>query len=578
LGQEGRWADAIESARKKDVPAEEIQHEVNLVLIKSGQLYEETHVHLDVLIRAGVPQQDVAATLVHGCLAREELDRAKTMLMAWAADIPNQSHNAYMWGVYWQHLGESRRALKELDNALARQPSHELARVKIAECYEEQGRLDQALSAFVGLAAQSTHSELARTGLARVLRKMARTDEAREVVEPLASGPQPSTAVCLEMGRIELESGNSDAADRWFALVDPQQFADKDNVVTAAIAAALAGNATRAVRLFTARDEDTNISIGIRDLQSHLFFNPNDRKAAADLERLKQLVPDRSAFAEQITTELKKGVPPLDPAVTAADLYARHCSACHGANGDGNGRAAQHLFPKPRDLRTGRYQLVSTDNLVPSEEDIRLVIERGIPGTSMSPLEGLNEEQLRRLSGEVLRLRRQGIREEFVNLLKMDEEEVDEEEVEWVVEHRTTAGDVAYVPSIGSPDPQAIERGREVYEKQSCHSCHGLDGVGAWDSILVDDRHRPTRARDLVHEPLEGGRAPEAIYRRILLGMPGTPHPASKNLSDRQLIDLVHFCRSLARTPERVLTNHQRARRATGSAYLRALGRSPHGV
>ena len=578
LGQDGRWAKAIASARKKGMPVEQVQHEVNLALIKSGELYEDTEYHLNVLIRAGVPQQDVAAVLVHGCLVREDSDRAKTMLMAWAADTPEQAHNAYMWGVYWRHVGESSRALTELENALTRQPRHDLARAEIARLYEERGQLDQALAAFVALAARSTHSETARIAVARVLRKSARIDQARSVLEPLASGPRPSSAVCVEMGRIELECGNCGEANRWFALVDPQRLAEQDTAVTAAIAAALAGNATRAERLFALMDTDSYVSIGIRDLQSHLFFDAGDTEAAAELERLSQRTLDRSAFAERITAELTENVPPEGFAVTAADLYASHCSACHGANGDGNGRAARHLFPKPRDLRADQFQLVSTDNAVPSEEDIQAVIRHGMPGTSMPPLEDLGEEHQKLLSGEVLRIRRLGMRERFVNLLERDGEEVDEGEVAWVVEHRTTAGAVVRVPLIDSADSPAIERGRELYEKQSCHSCHGRDGVGVWDVTLFDDRHGPTRARDLVHESFKGGHEPEAIYRRILLGMPGTPHPASKNLTDPQLIDLVHFCRSLAGEPKRVLTNYQRASQATGRAYLSALERSTPNV
>ena len=170
-----------------------------------------------------------------------------------------------------------------------------------------------------------------------------------------------------------------------------------------------------------------------------------------------------------------------------------------------------------------------------------------------------------------MRLRRVGMREAFIALMQESGEEVDEEEVDWVVANRTTAGAAVSVPPIGTANPQEIERGRALYEQQTCDSCHGRDGIGVADLRLYDDRCRPTRARDLVHEPFTGGHDPRALYCRILLGMPGTPHPASKNLSDRELTDLVHYCQSLAKEPKRRLTNYQRARQATGSAYLAAL-------
>lgn len=76
---------------------------------------------------------------------------------------------------------------------------------------------------------------------------------------------------------------------------------------------------------------------------------------------------------------------------------------------------------------------------------------------------------------------------------------------------------------------------------------------------LFDEQGRPTPPRDLARDPLKGGDDPESIYLRVVVGMPGTPHPAATNVTEQQLIGLVHFCRSLFREPKRVLTNRERA-------------------
>ena len=60
----------------------------------------------------------------------------------------------------------------------------------------------------------------------------------------------------------------------------------------------------------------------------------------------------------------------------------------------------------------------------------------------------------------------------------------------------------------------------------------------------------------------------EAIYRRIVAGMPGTPHPAVSNLPQEQVIELVDYVLSLAREPPVMLTNHERRILATTPAYL----------
>jgi mono/diheme cytochrome c family protein len=139
----------------------------------------------------------------------------------------------------------------------------------------------------------------------------------------------------------------------------------------------------------------------------------------------------------------------------------------------------------------------------------------------------------------------------------------------------TTPGEVVRVPQIGPADSHAVARGKEIYLSQGCDKCHGLGGVGAWDEPMFDEEGHPTRPRDLVHEPFKGGGEPQSVYLRNFPGMPGTPHPASVTLSARQLIDLVHYCRSLSREPRRLLTNHQRAAYSTSRAYLSAFQEAP---
>ena len=65
------------------------------------------------------------------------------------------------------------------------------------------------------------------------------------------------------------------------------------------------------------------------------------------------------------------------------ELYTNYCAACHGETGDGNGPAARFLYPKPRNFREARFRLVSTVNLMPSDEDIFNVLTRGMPGSAM---------------------------------------------------------------------------------------------------------------------------------------------------------------------------------------------------
>ena len=97
----------------------------------------------------------------------------------------------------------------------------------------------------------------------------------------------------------------------------------------------------------------------------------------------------------------------------APAIYQRQCSTCHGLEGFGDGKAAYLIHPRPRDFSYGKFLLVSTDNRVPSDDDLFNTITRGMPGSAMPPWEHLPEQDRRDLvryvralthRGKVLRL------------------------------------------------------------------------------------------------------------------------------------------------------------------------------
>ena len=120
------------------------------------------------------------------------------------------------------------------------------------------------------------------------------------------------------------------------------------------------------------------------------------------------------------------------------------------------------------------------------------------------------------------------------------------------------------VPAIGPSDANSIARGKDIYFQSGCRHCHGDDGTAATAGSMVDEAGRPTTPRDLVRDPMKGGSQTESLYRRIRLGMPGTPHPASPALLESDLVALVHYCQTLGREPKQHLTNSQRAALAAG--------------
>lgn len=257
-------------------------------------------------------------------------------------------------------------------------------------------------------------------------------------------------------------------------------------------------------------------------------------------------------------TVLEPEQPPVEatpaPVETGTQLFARHCAACHGDRGDGKGIAAAFLFPKPRDLRAGRFRLVSTDNNVPARDDLHAVLIRGMPGSSMPPWAHLSQSEREALVDEIMHLRREGARDSYIQQLKevddLTDEEIESEEVrqeiqEYVADF-TTPGQSTDVPETGAPTAESIARGKEAYAKFACNSCHGESGRGDGVQKMFDDEKLPTSPRDFTLGIFKGEHDPASLYRRIAYGMPGTPMPGSSGMTPEQMADLVHYIRSLS--------------------------------
>jgi DMSO reductase family type II enzyme heme b subunit len=68
---------------------------------------------------------------------------------------------------------------------------------------------------------------------------------------------------------------------------------------------------------------------------------------------------------------------------------------------------------------------------------------------------------------------------------------------------------------------------------------------------MVDDEKMPTRPRDFTLGIFKGNHDPASLYRRIAYGMPGTPMPGSSTMTPQQMVELVHYIRSLSTEEQR---------------------------
>jgi high-affinity iron transporter len=171
-------------------------------------------------------------------------------------------------------------------------------------------------------------------------------------------------------------------------------------------------------------------------------------------------------------------------------LYERSCASCHGVRGLGDGPAASSLSPKPPAIASAREMHDRSPAL------LFRIISVGVAGTPMTG---------------------------FASQLTPEQR--------WNV--------VSYLTSLRGSDAQVAE-GEGIFA-QRCVQCHGVLGSG--DATL---------SRTLSRVPPEIGsftwqaeRSDAQLASVVRAGLPGTPMPSGRDLSDAQVQSVVAYLRSL---------------------------------
>ena len=194
--------------------------------------------------------------------------------------------------------------------------------------------------------------------------------------------------------------------------------------------------------------------------------------------------------------------PPPDLAAGRA-AYLQFCARCHGLEGRGDGLDAARFYPRPRDLSMGVYKFRSTTSgTPPTDEDLFQTITRGLPGSNMPDWQHLDEATRWQLVA-------------YLKSLSPLFTQVTPEPVALPADPGRTHADLA--------------KGKALYTKLGCASCHGPQGRANGPSAagLVDDWGKKIRPADLTKGwNYRGGNTPRDVLLRMLTGIDGAGMPS----------------------------------------------------
>ncbi len=206
-------------------------------------------------------------------------------------------------------------------------------------------------------------------------------------------------------------------------------------------------------------------------------------------------------------------------------LFQKHCASCHGIHGDGKGAAATYLRISPANLVKGPLKFKSHLGKAPSREDLFRSITVGFPLSGMPSFGHLSPQDRWNLVAYLIS------RSSYLQQPK--------------------GKDLPSPPQVPST-PETLARGKALYQKLNCNTCHGIkgDGKGVIAGSLRDGQGKRIQPANFLlgYSGVKSGHTAKDIYRVILTGIPPfmpSHMPYLKQYTTKDIMSLARYVENM---------------------------------
>ena len=240
--------------------------------------------------------------------------RRAAALEAEAAAHPQSAEPAFQLALLHDAQGDCDAALRDLRQALARDPNYEPALTHLARLLYETGRSAAGVRWFESRPL-SAWPEAVRLDVALLLADVGRNEEARRILVDLQSGAQRDAAAANLAWLDVLEGNPNGAAERLAALHAPSPEARNNLAVLRLRAGDVDASEAILAELVQAKPDFAAARLNLALLRRHYRFDP---AGAEKLEQDSTRTVAARALSDASVQELLDGVPVEDAAPPAA--------------------------------------------------------------------------------------------------------------------------------------------------------------------------------------------------------------------------------------------------------------------